>query len=212
MKKIIGIYALICPDTMEVRYIGQSIDIKTRYLGHVHTRPKKDKPSSKIRHWCSDLKASGKKPILLILDICTKSKLDRLEIKHIKRSLESGDNLLNMHKGGKINFKHVKASYVWSLDGYDDPYTVFIRSVFCLRNIKLIRDNLKTLSDSYKAAKTEFEKLNHQIFFADWVLKNAKPEVTKTMERYLIEVAPKINAKFQGRMTLVYNDGIEETP
>ena len=81
-----------------------------------------------------------------------------------------------------------------------------------LKKHKLIRDNLKTLSDSYKAAKTEFEKLNHQIFFADWVLKNAKPEVTKTMERYLIEVAPKINAKFQGRMTLVYNDGIEETP
>jgi len=212
MKKITGIYSLLCPDTMEVRYIGQSIDIKTRYLGHVHARPKKQKPSSNIMQWCSDLKDSGKKPILLILDICIKSKLDRLEIKHIKRSIESGDSLLNMHKGGKINFKQVKSNHVWSIEGYDDPYTVFIRSVFCLRNIKIIRDNLKALSDSYKAAKTEAEKLSHQIFFADWVLKNAKPEVVKNMERYLIEVAPKINSKFQGRITLVYNDGIEETP
>ena len=57
------IYALIDPDTDEVRYIGKSINPRQRLSGHMN-----DKSFCHRAHWLQGLKAKGKKPLVLILD------------------------------------------------------------------------------------------------------------------------------------------------
>lgn len=57
------IYALIDPDTDDVRYIGKSIRPHQRLKDHMN-----DTSFCHRAHWLQGLKAKGKKPLVLILD------------------------------------------------------------------------------------------------------------------------------------------------
>lgn len=60
------VYALIDPRTQNVRYIGVSIDAHARYKQHVRNTPNSS-TRAKIA-WIDELKATGLKPILAILE------------------------------------------------------------------------------------------------------------------------------------------------
>lgn len=59
------IYALLDPDTDEVRYIGQTINPAMRYEAH---RYRTSKPASRKDFWVNSLAAIGKQPKFHILE------------------------------------------------------------------------------------------------------------------------------------------------
>jgi len=87
------IYELLDPDSLEVRYIGKSKDIKRRYLSHINTS--KHKRTHK-ECWINSLILKGKKPILRIICVTIDKHINRVEIENIKNS----ENLTNATGGG----------------------------------------------------------------------------------------------------------------
>src|SRR5256885_1259617 len=57
------IYALVCPLSLEVKYVGQTIDIEQRVRGTVHSLTKQDTP---LRRWQNGL--GYLKPYRVILE------------------------------------------------------------------------------------------------------------------------------------------------
>lgn len=95
----IQIYALVDPDTAEVRYIGKSIRAVKRYSDHLV-----DKGSTRKCRWIAKLFQQNKQPILIILDdISDESVVDwqsseRFWIKFYK---DLGHDLCNHTDGGE---------------------------------------------------------------------------------------------------------------
>lgn len=97
------IYALIDPNTLLVRYIGQTIcNVKKRYHQHIYAA-KQEK--SKVRHitsWIKYLANKYQTPILEIIeDNIEIEQLDSKEIQYIKLFKSIGANLCNHSEGGK---------------------------------------------------------------------------------------------------------------
>lgn len=61
------IYALICPLSNQIRYVGKTVSIKTRYSAHLNDNSKSHKSS-----WIKSLKTKGLKPNYIILDTVEK--------------------------------------------------------------------------------------------------------------------------------------------
>lgn len=93
------IYALICPISNNIRYIGQSVDVNSRYRRHIYDSRvgKKDHKSN----WINYLLNLNLKPILQIIEVCNESNVDKLEIFYINKYREIYD-LTNSHEGGRI--------------------------------------------------------------------------------------------------------------
>lgn len=62
MLKSITIYALLDPDTLEVRYVGQSEDAEKRFKGHLQ-----DKKNLAKWQWICTLRSQNKLPLLKII-------------------------------------------------------------------------------------------------------------------------------------------------
>jgi predicted GIY-YIG superfamily endonuclease len=92
------IYALIDPDTDEVRYIGATDNIQRRMREHLAPSLKK---SRKKAEWIIELKAEGKQPNLSILESCTEEDAVPVERKWIVHYKEADAPLLNVHAGGE---------------------------------------------------------------------------------------------------------------
>ena len=98
------LYALLHPISHEVRYIGKSINSKSRYHHHINDAltQKKDYPVSR---WIRKLNRSGLRPTMTVFEIFeTMEDLNDAEIKHIEILKESGVKLLNVSKGGDGGF------------------------------------------------------------------------------------------------------------
>ena len=204
-----GIYALVCSETDEVRYIGQSVNMKRRYSGHLYA-----KNHLPVSRWCVRRRLDGARPYMKVLKHCEKHELNEEEKKAIRDHRKAGCDLLNLQEGGQ---KPVPAGGgqgrdVWSLHGYKTPYMMFTQYFFPLCNNEKIRKRVREIRDEYRQLRTEPERLTFQLNCAATLLNILKGEKLNTLEEYLIKVAPKVNAKYPGRMTIVYNDGIEETP
>lgn len=202
-----GIYALCCPDTGEVKYIGQSINIPLRFSQH-----KCGIGRSGSAKWVRSLKEGGKVPVLKILERCLKEDLNDKEVEFI---VQYGlKNLLNTLPGGAFDpaFSAKKTDDILSVEGFAHPYMVFTRSVWFLRNSKKACERLKEISKEWKECKTEEQRINFSMNCAQWVVNNAKHEVAHRMEQYLIKVIKQINEKYPKRFTLRYRDGVEVTP
>lgn len=92
--KVKGIYVLSCPDTGEVRYIGQTKNAAKRYTAHKCSRGfgAKDR-------WVESLKSEGKTPKMTMAIHTDDLDAEEIELISIYRAM--GANLLNVADGGK---------------------------------------------------------------------------------------------------------------
>lgn len=97
MNKTTFIYALICPDTGEVRYIGKADNPRQRYQGHLANR---EKTATHKNDWIKSLLAKGQKPGLLIVEEVDEGSWQEAEIRWIAHYRLSGGNLTNISDGG----------------------------------------------------------------------------------------------------------------
>jgi hypothetical protein len=96
------IYALIDPETDEIRYIGRTVNAHTRYLDHLNTKT----PGAK-KIWIDSLLNKGLKPLVKIIEVLnyTDQRSFIREQELIKAFLNKGANLINAK--GKNN-KHLR--------------------------------------------------------------------------------------------------------
>ena len=90
------IYALLNPDTLEVKYIGQSANGIGRYTSHFH--PNQLKLKTPKSDWINGLLVSGKYPAFVVLETCLWDQLNEREMFWIDHY---GTQLVNTAKGGK---------------------------------------------------------------------------------------------------------------
>lgn len=62
----VTIYGLVDPETFEVRYIGRTINLKSRLKGHSAS----DAANKAKREWVADLKGRSLKPSAVVLEVC----------------------------------------------------------------------------------------------------------------------------------------------
>lgn len=93
------IYALKCPINLEVRYIGKSVDIKTRFRKHI-LRAKSGEDSWK-NNWIRQLLAKNLKPIIEIIEEVNIENWQEREVYYIDKFRKLGCNLTNSTDGGE---------------------------------------------------------------------------------------------------------------
>jgi hypothetical protein len=98
MERAVFIYALKCPVTLEVRYVGKSNDPKARLRHHLDTRSRKS--ISHKNHWLNSLLANGRRPLLEILEVTTEADWPQREQYYIQLHRASG-KLTNATGGGE---------------------------------------------------------------------------------------------------------------
>lgn len=91
-ERQVTIYALCEPDTNEIRYIGQTVNIKRRLYEHVNS-PKVGNKNK--QDWVQSLLAQGQAPLLKILCIVNRAAANQAETDEIARATQDGANLLN---------------------------------------------------------------------------------------------------------------------
>jgi len=101
------VYKLICPIKKDIKYIGITNNIETRFKNHLNCKNNKAKYK-----WIKNLNEFNKEPILEIIKKCkTRQEAEELEQK-----------LINTHKGllNKQTHKNytVKTIYVYDLEKY----------------------------------------------------------------------------------------------
>ena len=101
MSKVGYIYCLKDPRTLEIRYIGQTInDPKKRLSQHIHQEKRTKGKLTHVHSWVRNLKKENLRPIMEILEECTLEELDNKEIFYIKL-LKEKYNLCNHSEGGR---------------------------------------------------------------------------------------------------------------
>lgn len=103
-KTPICIYALICPDTLEVKYIGLTTVGFRRMM--YHWRSGYNKKNNKCAKWVRKLKKENKVFQIKYLEYFDKNdkKLDEAEVKWIKFFKDQGIVLLNEDSGGRNSY------------------------------------------------------------------------------------------------------------
>lgn len=95
---IVYIYALLDPDTDEVRYIGKTINLKQRFTDHYNTSAKGNNPYK--ARWIGKLKAQGKRPKMIVLEECAVDTWEDIERHWITHHRSIGSRLTNVLSGG----------------------------------------------------------------------------------------------------------------
>lgn len=89
------VYALRCPDSKIIKYIGKADNPKRRYNSHMCDKNRSPKSS-----WIKSLKTQNKKPELVILGVYDKSIVYNMEIFWINY-FKNFNNLKNLTSGGE---------------------------------------------------------------------------------------------------------------
>lgn len=94
------VYVLIDPNTHSIRYVGLTNNPKQRLSSHIYqcgSTSKKDK-------WLRSLKATGKVPVMRVIDVVygTKEDLGRAETLYISEYRARGFDLTNTRRGGQL--------------------------------------------------------------------------------------------------------------
>lgn len=109
-KKYGVIYALRDPETLEIRYVGQTIrSLEKRLFGHIYSSKNSNNKTHK-QNWLYKLVANNSIPLIEELETCVVEDLDVREVFWIKVLKEQGCNLTNLTSGGnaKKTFKHTE--------------------------------------------------------------------------------------------------------
>jgi len=96
----IYIYALHCPVTDEIRYIGKAKNPEKRLAGHLQETRRK----TPLYDWIEKLRKNSLTPKMLIISEANNENWKEEEINQIKLHFESGCKLLNLAKGGDEPF------------------------------------------------------------------------------------------------------------
>lgn len=116
------IYLLKDPFTMQVIYVGQSINPKQRLRSHI-TEAKHHK--RKINKLVLDILEAGSRPVMEILEKCDQDNWKEREQYWIKYYFESGNDLGNIGRGGgdarPLNFESMRG---FSLFIRTDQYNI----------------------------------------------------------------------------------------
>ena len=208
--KISGIYALICPQTGDIKYVGQSVNIYSRYYSGHRSKKKGASARLPVSAWVKKLHEKGLQPSLKILE--ETNNLDDAEKKWIDHF--GLCNLLNIHGGGKqtLFIGNGKSSCVTSVEGMPSPYALLVRALWAYSKTPSGKKIHAYWKKKHAEAKTELDKVVLQMNCFNAVCALNKGELAVKAEQWAMAAAPQINAKYPGRVTLVYNDGVEETP
>lgn len=90
----VHVYCLIDPETYRVRYIGQTIDLRTRYRAHFRCDTTSGAGKA-VKSWVTDLKQRGLAPILEVLCVCDHSERRQREKQFIAAAILAREPLLN---------------------------------------------------------------------------------------------------------------------
>lgn len=212
MPEYSGIYALVCPDRKDIRYVGKSKNIKRRYRNHMWASPHSTHP---VKRWVSKLKSEGKAPLIAILFLGPEADLDEKEIYFIKKYREMGNNLLNLHDGGAIPSAvgNGRNAECWSVKGESDAYKILRNRLFpMVRRSESIKKASRELSKTYRKLKTEKERTEFHLSCFLKIQDLGFVQDEKKAERWLEKAAAQINEKFPGRVTLKYSCGTIYVP
>lgn len=97
MSKTTFIYALTCPDTDEIRYVGKADNPQARLKYHI--KRYEPRPTHKS-NWIKSLLSSGKRPGIVILEEVALSEWERAERRWIEYHRATGARLTNTTDGG----------------------------------------------------------------------------------------------------------------
>lgn len=179
-KKTSGIYALCCPDSGEVRYVGQSIDINERYKQHI--KSESTSPNSK---WVDSLILSGKKPDLKILEIEeNKDRRDILEKKWIAY-YKNHSEILNLHMGGR--WDNIDDPKPWRVAGVSYPSKLY--SLRC-RNIGV---DASMVTEAASNCKNQHERMKFEALVAQALWNTS---LQSKLKEWAVKVAPRIEKHF----------------
>lgn len=95
MNNTIYIYGLVDPRTQELRYVGKTNNIKQRYSFHLTSRKR-----THVSNWIKNLKTSGIKPEIFVIEESDKDNWREAEKFHINYFRYIGANLVNLADGG----------------------------------------------------------------------------------------------------------------
>lgn len=93
----IYIYAISHPITNDIRYIGKSVNIKKRLIGHIS---KSKKRNDHFHNWIKSILKEGLKPNIEVIKYTDDLNWMQDEKNAIKEYREKGYNLLNIAEGG----------------------------------------------------------------------------------------------------------------
>lgn len=111
MSETTFIYALTCPDTGEVRYIGKANNPQLRLKSHLSRDDNKRTKRSYKSNWIKSLIEVGKYPSMIILEEITLSDWKESEKRWIAYYRLNGANLTNITDGGQGGFTRKGLSF-----------------------------------------------------------------------------------------------------
>ena len=99
-EREVFIYVLKCPITLEVRYVGKSVNPKRRFSQHTNTKILKKNKHTRLSRWILKLKKDNKLPIIEIIDTAfgNWAKKEQFYISLYKRK---GSPICNITEGGE---------------------------------------------------------------------------------------------------------------
>jgi group I intron endonuclease len=101
------IYGLICPLNNNIRYVGQTVDIKRRLTSHINKTKNKIGKKTKKEEWILELINLGleKQIKITIIEECDSLNVDEREIYYINKYRLLYENITNTLNGGSGEFK-----------------------------------------------------------------------------------------------------------
>lgn len=94
------IYGLYDPRTFELRYIGKTVNLKTRLGKHIQEAKGYHGHNLYKERWIRQLLSDNLKPILITIGKCTNDNWQEVEREYINTARERGINLTNLADGG----------------------------------------------------------------------------------------------------------------
>ncbi len=148
MKAAAYIYALRCPETNEVRYIGKAKDPHSRLGGHIRSAGLRNRP---LGNWIASLLKRGKRPSMTIEASCI-GDWRPVEVAMIAQYRELTGNMLNVADGGD----HVPMTVEQRRENSRSMATKFVKGTddyWARGALKAIGETAKSMEGIWSAEK-----------------------------------------------------------
>jgi len=136
------------PDTLEIRYIGKTGNIKNRYSSHISNAKRL---KSRLANWIKYLAKSNKLPIIDIIEECIEESWEQREIYWI--SYYQSNKLCNNHIGGKLQCKdYLPKTTAKKYDIYKGKYRVrcsYLNTVYYIGEFNTSKKAIKAYNLFY---------------------------------------------------------------